>query len=79
MGGAVSICTNFMKDKSEIQVIGSNQKGNKKLKRIKTKFPKKNVINDEDDDEEVEQNKKDENKNKNDKNIDKDEKVDVNN
>ena len=36
MGGAVSICTNFMKDNSEIQVIASNQKGNKKLKRIKT-------------------------------------------
>ena len=75
MGGCVTICQNPNKDMSDVQVIASKQnipKGGKRIKRIKTKFPK-NGKNFEDDDEEEEksQEKKEENKGNEDKNNDK--------
>ena len=67
------------KDNAEVNVISSkmsnpNQKGGKRIRRIKTKFPKKemNISDDDDDEEEKGQPKKEENKNDEDKNINKD-------
>ena len=63
MGVCITLC-NPNKDKSEVQVLKDpNQKSAvSKLKRKKTKFPKKGKF--DDDEEGTDQNKKDENKNK---------------
>ena len=56
MGGCALLCQNFSKDITEVQVNNpnaSNQKSGKGLKRKKTKFPKKEVINDDEEEEEV--------------------------
>ena len=77
MGVCISVCKNGNQDLSEVPVISSkqNQKGGKKLKRVKTKFPKKgkNVSDDDEDEEEKNQEKKEENKDKKEKNKSKEE------
>jgi hypothetical protein len=67
MGVCITLC-NPNKDKSEVQVLKDpNQKSAvSKLKRKKTKFPKKGQF--DDDEDETDQNKKNENKNKDDNN-----------
>ena len=52
MGACASLCLNQSKaNNSDVPVI-QNQKGIKKIKRKKTKFPKKEEIVDDDDEEE---------------------------
>ena len=67
MGVCLSAC-NTNKDITDVQVsakqMNANQKGVRKIKRIKTKFPKKgkNVSDDDDEEDEKSQEKKDDNK-----------------
>jgi len=74
MGVCLTSCKSSNKDVTEVQVNAStnntlNQKGGKKLKRIKTKFPRKtdknNDDDDKDEDEEKNQNQPSDNKNNN--------------
>ena len=51
MGSCASICLHPSKVNSEVSVI-EDQKGIKKIKRKKRKFPKKEVFDDEDNEEE---------------------------
>ena len=66
MGVCLSLYNN--KDNSEVNINSlksPNQKAGKRLKRIKTKFPKRD-ISDDDDEEEKDQVKKEDNKSKED-------------